>query len=80
MTYQNELHAAAMRLRNSAYLYRRAASSPRNKRAHVAAFNRQLMQDRALLKSTDNLPKLLPKHARPIELQSELEFSGSIAC
>ncbi len=70
MTYQLERRAAEMRLRNANHLYRRAASSPTNKRAKVAAFNRQVNQDRKLL--GPDLPKRLPKFARPVETQAEL--------
>lgn len=80
MTYQLERRAAAMRLENSAYLYRRAASSPINKRKNLAQFALRLNADRTLLGA--DLPRNLPRHAKPMEIQVELFDSktGAIAC
>lgn len=80
MTYQLERRAAEMRLKNADHLYRRAASSPTNKRAAIAAFNRQINQDRKLLGA--DLPKHLPKFAAHVETQTELfdDRIESIAC
>lgn len=77
MTHQLELRAAAMRLKNSAYLYRRAASSPTNKRAAVAAFSRRVNSDRKMLGR--DIPKDLPKYAAPVDVQMDL-FQEAIAC
>ena len=80
MTFQLERRAALMRLKNSRNLYLRAASSPTNKRAAIAAYNRQLISDRKFL--GNDVPTNLPKFARPMEGQAELfdEQTARIAC